>query len=116
MLTLLRGRTFRTIDAAVLFLLAAIAGTSLPMTSRLNASSHVRRRPLDGEWCPAVWAPSCVADDAIRLLGEFNNEETTTTDIALFSWFWYRWFIGVFPYDRSIRDPDHCIYSPYRES
>jgi hypothetical protein len=28
MLTLLRGRTFRTIDAAVLFLLAAIAGTS----------------------------------------------------------------------------------------
>ena len=59
---------------------AAIAGTSLPMTSGLNASSHVRRRPLDGEWCPAVWAPSCVADDANRL-GEFNNAETTTTRV-----------------------------------
>ena len=29
MLTLIRGRTFRTIDAAVLFLLAALAGASV---------------------------------------------------------------------------------------
>src|SRR3546814_10164132 len=44
MLTLLRGRTFRTIDAAVLFLLAAIAGTSVAYafpdrkSTRLNSS------------------------------------------------------------------------------
>ena len=33
MLKMLRGRTFRTIDAAVLFLLAAIAGTSVAVVA-----------------------------------------------------------------------------------
>jgi hypothetical protein len=41
MLTLLRGRTFRTIDAAVLFLLAAIAGTSVAYAFQAPAAGDL---------------------------------------------------------------------------
>jgi len=40
MLTMLRGRTFRTIDAAVLFLLAALAGTGM---------AHAFQAPAQGD-------------------------------------------------------------------
>jgi hypothetical protein len=41
MLTLLRGRTFRTIDAAVLFLLAVIAGTSVAYAFQAPAAGDL---------------------------------------------------------------------------
>ncbi|MBS89645.1 MULTISPECIES: hypothetical protein [unclassified Sphingobium] len=41
MFTLLRGRTFRTIDAAVLFLLAAIAGTSVAYAFQAPAAGDL---------------------------------------------------------------------------
>lgn len=41
MLTMLRGRTFRTIDAAVLFLLAAIAGTSVAYAFQAPAAGDL---------------------------------------------------------------------------
>ena len=41
MLTALRGRTFRTIDAAVLFLLAAISGTSVAYAFQAPAAGDL---------------------------------------------------------------------------